>query len=46
MEHGGQILFYSEFLRDGLPKVRGEAGISVADDLCREAEPLVYVVKV
>ena len=42
----GQILFDPELLGDGFPKVRGETGVSIADDFGRETEPSVYVIEV
>ena len=42
----GQVLFDSEFLGDGLPKVGSETRVSITDDLGRKAEPSVYVIEV
>ena len=35
-----------QLLGEGFSKVRGELGVPVADDFCRESKPSVYVIHV
>ena len=46
VECSRQVLFNPELLSDGFPKMRSETGVSITNDLGRETEPSVYIVKV
>ena len=46
MEGHRYVLFYAEALTERFGEVRCEPGISVRNDLSRQAEPLVYILVV